>query len=104
MFNLNSSFVMSDEGLTVPPLASNVIVKLFTMDVNLAVYVAEPVTVVTSGVHPSNLYVYCAVAAFFGSSPLNTGVEPYSASVSVSRTVPSSLAHVITYSLVVHCA
>ena len=61
------------------------------MLVYVAVYVAFPVTFAISGVHPANVYVYCAVDAFSGSAGTSISLAnvPYSYSV-LDISVPSS--------------
>ena len=54
---------------TVPSSFFHITVYLFTVLVYVAVYVASPVTTSTFGVQPSNVYVYCAFAAFVGVAP-----------------------------------
>jgi len=55
---------------TVPSSFFHVTVYLFVVALYCAVYVTFPVTALVSGVHPLNVYVYCAVAAFVGVAPL----------------------------------
>ena len=56
-----------------------VIVYLFVVDVNCAIYSAHVVTAVIDGSHvPLNSYVYCVVAVFVGVSVhVYAGVSPY---------------------------
>ena len=49
--------------ITVSSSFNHVIVYLFFVALNTALYVASHVTVSISGIHPTNVYVYSAVAA-----------------------------------------
>ena len=91
----------------VPPFQSiQVIVYLFTVESNCAVYVISPVTDEIVGDHVSlNVYVYCAVAVFVGIAHVYAGVSPYD-TVSVHITMSFQSFHVIVYSFTVesNCA
>ena len=86
----------AEASTVVPSSSTNVTVYLFTVLLYVAVYVALPVTVATSGVQPANVYVYCAVAGLLGSAGA-TGVAPYSCSAEASTVVPSSSTNVTVY-------
>ena len=74
---------------TVPSWFFHVTVYVLVVLLNCAVYVVSPLIAPTAGLHPVNVYAYCAVDAFVGVEPLYVGVVPYATFVSVSRTVPS---------------
>ena len=65
---------------------------------NVALYVASPVTVAISWSHPANVYVYWTSASLVGVAPLYSGSSPYSTSL-VCNSVPSSLTNLIIYLL-----
>ena len=55
------------------------------------------VTGVTAGVHPLNVYVYCAVEGFVGVTPSYFGVVPV-VIFAVSSTIPSSFCQTTVFS------